>query len=195
MPSPAELAKQLQQAAAVLAPDNIARLVGVRAVQQAQDALETEGETIGENWQDRIEGTPDNNRRLLLQRGNMYNAIRYRAAAGTVYIGVDGAAVPYAQIHNEGGKIAVTPKMRKYFWAKYYENANRAAKKADSTRDSDIRKYAKDNATAEFWKRLALTKKTAFDIPKRTFLQPDTAKLRTQVSRDIDEALTRILRP
>lgn len=28
---------------------------------------------------------------------------------------------PYAAIHNEGGEIVVTPRMKKYFWHKYYE--------------------------------------------------------------------------
>ena len=29
--------------------------------------------------------------------------------------------VPYAAIHNEGGKITVTGKMKKFFWAKFKE--------------------------------------------------------------------------
>ena len=28
--------------------------------------------------------------------------------------------LPYAALHNEGGDIRVTPRMRRFFWAKYY---------------------------------------------------------------------------
>lgn len=31
------------------------------------------------------------------------------------------SSVPYAAIHNEGGKITVTGKMKKFFWAKFKE--------------------------------------------------------------------------
>jgi len=52
----------------------------------------------------------------------------------------------YSAIHNYGGKIKITDKMRKFFWAKYY-----------STRK-------------DMWKGLALTKKTHITIPKRTYM-------------------------
>ena len=42
----------------------------------------------------------------------------------------------YAKIHNEGGKILITPKMRRFFWAKFKETGK------------------------EYWKGLALTKNT-----------------------------------
>lgn len=33
-------------------------------------------------------------------------------------------SLPYASIHNEGGEITVTKKMKSYFWAMYYQASN-----------------------------------------------------------------------
>ncbi|WP_241279755.1 hypothetical protein [Chryseobacterium cucumeris] len=52
----------------------------------------------------------------------------------------------YAKIHNEGGEILITPKMRRFFWAKYKETGN------------------------DYWKRLAITSWTHIDIPQRKFI-------------------------
>lgn len=75
--------------------------------------------------------------------------------------------VPYAHIHNSGGSIdthpSVTPKMRKFAWAKYFK----AHGKGD---------HAQNNPEADKWKALALTKKNKLDIhvniPKRQFMGP-----------------------
>lgn len=56
---------------------------------------------------------------LLRRRGHLYDSITYRAQGDQVFVYVDLRQVPYAKIHNEGGKIPVTPKMRRYFWRMY----------------------------------------------------------------------------
>lgn len=61
----------------------------------------------------------------------------------------------YAKIHNEGGKILITPKMRRFFWAKYKETGK------------------------DYWKGLALTKKTHIDIPQRKFIGESKALEKT----------------
>lgn len=38
-------------------------------------------------------------------------------------IGVSGATVPYAVLHEKGGTRIVTEKMRRFFWAKYFETS------------------------------------------------------------------------
>lgn len=66
----------------------------------------------------------------------------------------------YAQVHNEGANIPVTPKMKKFFWAKHYEAGG-------GVKGKDI------SAEASFWQRMAL-KKTGSNIkiPKRHFIGP-----------------------
>ncbi len=63
---------------------------------------------------------------------------------------------PYASIHNEGGQITVTAKMKRFFWAKYKETKEEA------------------------WKRMALMKVgKVIKMPKRRFIGdgPDTQRI------------------
>jgi len=62
-----------------------------------------------------------------------------------VRVGVD-SNIKYAEIHNFGGKIEITPKMRRYFWAMFKQTGD------------------------AYYKGLALTKKKHFDIPERKFI-------------------------
>lgn len=52
----------------------------------------------------------------------------------------------YSGIQNNGGRIKVTEKMRRFFWSQYYKTKN------------------------QFWKNAALTKKTEIIIPERKYL-------------------------
>ena len=91
--------------------------------------------------------------------------------------------VPYAAIHNFGGTFtihpAVTPKMRRFGWAKYREAGG------------------KDNPEASGkWKALALTKKKQLSIkitiPQRQFIGR-SAELETGIWDDLDKELETIL--
>ncbi len=88
---------------------------------------------------------------LLLRSSKLMNTIRpVIVNPKRVRIRAGSRKVPYAKAHNEGAilKPRVTPKMKKFAWAKYYQ-----------TKDPK-------------WKGLALTKKTRLTIviPKRQFL-------------------------
>lgn len=76
----------------------------------------------------------------------------------------------YAAIHNEGGEIVVTEKMKRFFWAKFYE----ATGGFGYTRAGGKRKNKKNRALtaeAEFFKIMALKKVgTKIIIPKRQFI-------------------------
>lgn len=77
------------------------------------------------------------------------------------------SAVPYASIHNEGGKITVTAKMKRYFWAQFMK-----------TKD-------------EAWRRMALMKVgKVINMPERRFIGdgPDTQRIIREV---IDRNLQR----
>jgi hypothetical protein len=62
---------------------------------------------------------------------------------------------PYARIYNEGGTISqnipITPKMRKFYWAKFFEAGGGKSKE----KGQDVPEEAK------FWRGMALTKKTS----------------------------------
>lgn len=69
----------------------------------------------------RIDGAPS----TLQQSGKLRKSIRGRVSGYSV---IFSSSEPYAAIHNQGGKIQVTAKMRKFFWAMYYKNGKHGQK-------------------------------------------------------------------
>ena len=82
-----------------------------------------------DRWKAR--STPNPKGTLLMVTSTLRRSIRSEVRGNGVRF---TSAVPYASIHNEGGKITVTAKMKRFFWYKY--------------------KITKD----EMWKRMALMK-------------------------------------
>ncbi|MDY0200986.1 MAG: phage virion morphogenesis protein [Tenuifilaceae bacterium] len=78
------------------------------------------------------------------------------------------SSLPYASIHNEGGTITVTAKMKRFFWAKYYEAGGKVKlKKSGGVTKSSMR-Y---NEEAEFYRNLALMKVgSKITMPERRFI-------------------------
>lgn len=108
---------------------------------------------------------------LLSRRKMLYNSIRALPAEIRVTV---SSSLRYSRIHNEGGTITqpITPKMRKFAWAKYYESGG----------------------TSEAMKGLALTKKTSrtITIPRRQFMG-HSAKLNQAIHARIVQDVKRIL--
>jgi len=51
---------------------------------------------------------------LMLRTAQLRRSIQSRQRGNSISW---TSSLPYAKIHNEGGEITVTPKMKKYFWA------------------------------------------------------------------------------
>lgn len=133
---------------------------------------------------------------ILMGKGRLRRSIRSRLSGSGVHFSSDA---PYAAIHNEGGKIKITAKMRRYFWAMYYKNANKVVYSI-KTRQVATKHGAKLSAEAEYWRNMALTKKDKFTIPKRQFIGSHTVtdkairaivdeNLRDYISQNIDTKL------
>jgi phage gpG-like protein len=76
------------------------------------------------------------------------------------------SSLPYASIHNEGGEIEVTAKMKSYFWAMFYK-ANGAAKGNKGGK----KRIEKLSGEAAKWKAMALMKVgTIMKIDQRQFI-------------------------
>lgn len=108
--------------------------------------------------------------KLDVVTGNLRTRIRHKVESRSnetkIVIGTD---VPYARIHEMGGVniVPVTPKSRKFFWAKFRETG------------------------IEKWRGMALTKRASFEIKikKRPFLAPAVQ----DNLRDLKNNLNRIL--
>ena len=147
-------------------------IIGRLAVNHFKEGFEKGGymtDKSANGWKERNPGTPLNEGRNILVgpgSGRLRNSIRVirRSKRGVVV----GTRKPYAEIHNYGRSVPITAKSRKYFWAKYMETGN------------------------EFWKNLALTKKTSFEVPQREFIG-ESKKLEEKIYKFIRTRLSKVL--
>lgn len=63
--------------------------------------------------------------KMVNNKGSLMNRTGDLRKSIMLDIGSDGlefySSLPYAALHNQGGKLTVTVAMKKYFWAMYYE--------------------------------------------------------------------------
>lgn len=104
---------------------------------------------------------------ILVDTGQLRRSIQSRTTENSITF---FTTEPYAAIHNEGGEIVVTERMKKWFWHKYYEATGSFGRKKDGSRRNDKRTVQLSDE-AEFWKFMALKKAgTTIKIPRRQFL-------------------------
>jgi phage gpG-like protein len=90
-----------------------------------------------------------------------------------IVVGTSALTDSYASIHNEGGKIKITPKMRKFFWYMH-----------SKVRNEDEKNY---------WKSLALHKGSEITIPKREFIG-NSRHLEVKLEKRIDQELQKLFK-
>lgn len=106
---------------------------------------------------------------ILVDTGTLRRSIRSRTTDDSITFYTD---LPYAAIHNDGGEIVVTDKMKRFFWHKYMTLAGvlQWARRKDGTMRRD-RRTVQYSDEAEFWKFMALKRAgTTIRIPRRRFL-------------------------
>ena len=97
---------------------------------------------------------PNRRGSLMIRTGLLKNSIKSRLAAESVGF---SSSMPYAKLHNEGGTIKVTSKMKRFFWAMYYKTAGKKSKTI--------------SVEASYWKALALKKVgSKLTIKQRQFI-------------------------
>lgn len=118
-----------------------------------------------------------------MDTGDLRRSIKSRSDASSITF---YSASPYAAIHNEGGEIRVTARMKRFFWHKYYESTGSFGHRKDGTLRQDKRNH-RLSTNAEFWKAMALMKVgKAIKIPRRQFLgmAPEVEREVTQIIED-----------
>ena len=166
-----ELLKKLNQAKAYLNND-VNEVIGVEAVNHFKKNFADEG-FDGNKWAARKTKVKLQKKVLTGQGGgdHLGDSIDYRVDGKTTIIYTDKV---YGQIHNEGGEITVTPKMKKFFWAKSIEA-----------------KEIGDTEAQEQYKWMALSK--TIKIVKPEFMG-QSAQLNEKIISKITRDLTRILK-
>lgn len=104
---------------------------------------------------------------ILVDTGTLRRSIRSRTTDDSITFYTD---LPYAAIHNDGGEIVVTEKMKRFFWHKYYEATGSFGRKKNGQRRNDKR-TRQLGTEADFWRFMALKRTgTTIRIPRRRFL-------------------------
>ena len=120
---------------------------------------------------------------ILVDSGDLRRSIMSRSDATSITF---YSTSPYAAIHNEGGEIKVTPRMKRFFWVKYYEATGSVSfRKNGAPRQNKKNRQLLENA--EFWRAMALMKVgKSIKIPKRAFLgmAPEVEKEVTAIIED-----------
>lgn len=131
---------------------------------------------------------------LLSGRKRLMGANDYLAGKGKVKL---YNPVEYAAIHNEGGTVnthpKVTPKLRKYAWARYFKGAGIKRGMKSKTRSL---KEAAAPAEARMWKAIALTRKSTLNvhavIPQRMFIG-ESKELNDKLQKEAEKELTKVI--
>ncbi len=125
-------------------------------------------------------------RKTLTDTGALRKSIRSRLTDTSITFESD---LPYAAIHNEGGEIEVTERMKRYFWYKYKETVGSFGRKKNGERRRDKR-TDRLSTEAGFWKAMALKKAgSTIRIPRRMFIGMSAA-VEQEVRTIIEENLT-----
>jgi len=97
--------------------------------------------------------------RRSINKSNSGNSIRWRSS------------LPYAGIHNEGGEIEVTAKMKSYFWAMFYKANGAVSYSIKKKAANNTQRNRKLSGEAAKWKAMALMKVgTIMTITQRQFI-------------------------
>ena len=166
-----EMLKKLQEAKRYIKED-VPEIIGTEAVNHFKQNFHNEG-FDNKKWASRKSkrtgGT--NGQKILTKSGELSESIDYRVEGNTIIIYSDKL---YAQIHNEGGIIPVTAKMKGYFFAK--------AKELKEAGETDV---------AEMYIAMALSKEIT--IEQRQFMG-ESDVLMQKISARITKDLTNILK-
>lgn len=129
---------------------------------------------------------------ILVDTGRLRQSITSRSTDTSITFYTNE---PHAAIHNEGGEIVVTERMKRFFWYKYYSTTGSFGRKKNGTLRNDKRNRQL-GTEADFWKAMALMKEgDTIKIPKRQFLgrSPEVeAAVREIIEENLSEYINNI---
>lgn len=127
---------------------------------------------------------------MMARSNNLRRSIRSHIAHNSIYF---SSSLPYAELQNNGGKIKVTPKMKKYFWAMHLLNDGELRFKRDKAGEIVLRQTKKNLNFAkesEKWKALALTAVgQELTVPERKFIG-DHPEIHTIIKRNVERNMS-----
>jgi len=96
---------------------------------------------------------PNKRGSLMMRTGKLRRSLRARVSGNAISF---TSSMPYAAIHNEGGTITVTAKMKRYFWAMYRQAAGAITYSVKNKAMANTKRNTALTAEAERFKAMAL---------------------------------------
>ena len=121
---------------------------------------------------------PNEGRAILTDTGALRKSIGSRTTENSITF---FTSLPYAAIHNDGGEIVVTKRMKRFFWHKYYEATGAFGRRKKTANFEKDKRNVRLDTEADFWMFMALKKAgSTIRIPRRRFLgtSPEVEKSR-----------------
>lgn len=186
--------KEMQKELTKLVERTLPVKVGVAAVNHVKDNFR-QGGSDGNKWEDPhrrklgFAGAKSSYGTLLSGKNALMNRTQRNIGRGHVRVFNNAE---YALIHNQGGNITVTAKMKKFFWARHIEAQGGIRTTKTGKKSKSKRNVALSNE-AEFWRNMALKKVgSQIKMPKRKFMG-DSKLLNRNVKSVIDKELTNFI--
>lgn len=105
---------------------------------------------------------------LMMRSGALRRSVRAQVVNNTIPF---TSSLPYASINNEGGRITVTRKMQKFFWAMHYQLSGRLTYSINKRQVVSSARNRMISDEAAYWKALALKPVgSMLKIPERRFI-------------------------
>lgn len=117
---------------------------------------------------------PNQQGSLMARSGNLRKSIQSHQTDTTI---TWSSSLPYASIHNQGGEIKVTHKMKSFFWAMFYKSGGKEAEQQGNSLTQE----------QQAWKFMALSPVgKVITIPQRQFIgdHPEVNRAIEQVFED-----------
>lgn len=106
-----------------------------------------------------------------------------------------------ATLHNDGGEITVTVKMKRFFWAMYYKANGAITQRKDGTA-GNTKRNQKLAGEAAIWKSMALMKTgSKIKIPQRRVIgpHPEVSRIINEISdehfKELGDFMNQLLNP
>ena len=137
--------------------------------------------------------TRGNNARgsLMMRTGKLRRSMRSSQTKNGISW---SSSLPYASLHNQGGEVVVTEKMKRFFWAMYIKADGATTFKRDKDQAVVMRNTARNRRLTEeakMWKAMALQKVgTKMKIEQRQFIG-DHPKIKTIIQDIINSNMQR----
>jgi len=123
---------------------------------------------FGSPWKD--VKYPSKGGSILMRSGNLRRSLRAPIVGDSITF---YSSLPYAAIHNEGGMITVTQKMKRYFWAMYYKASGAVTYNVKTRKAAKTARNTRLSTEAQFFKAMALKKVgSKIKIDQRQFIGP-----------------------